>query len=141
MCESPEIGKNQHNIIAKPFCQILIVKEIEIIFKPSLIIGVWSVAGRPCITVIRKTVMLSMVCTGKMGWNVDKNKVLFITEIPRVIFSPDSAGIKKTNLSRRNDLVFHWSVLSQSYSAKMLIRTAGWMQLKRKNLGLLQIKR
>ena len=44
--------------------------------------GVWSVGGMPLVTVIRKTVMLSMV------------------EMPRVIFSPDSAGIRKTNLAR-----------------------------------------
>ena len=37
-------------------------------------------AGNPCITVIRNTVMFSMV------------------EMPRVIFSPDSAGMRKTNL-------------------------------------------
>ena len=42
--------------------------------------GVWSVGGIPLVTVIRNTVMFSMV------------------EIPRVIFSPDSAGIRKTNL-------------------------------------------
>ena len=48
-----------------------------------LMIGVWSVAGRPDITVIRNTVMFSMV------------------EIPRVTFSPDSAGIRKTKLRRR----------------------------------------
>ena len=28
-----------------------------------LMMGVWSVAGRPCITVIRKTVMFSIVYT------------------------------------------------------------------------------
>ena len=46
-----------------------------------LSIGVWSVGGSPDMTVMRNTVMLSMV------------------EIPRVIFSPDSAGIKNTNLN------------------------------------------
>ncbi len=45
-----------------------------------LSIGVWSVGGSPDMTVMRKTVMLSMV------------------EMPSVIFSPDSAGIRKTNL-------------------------------------------
>ena len=48
--------------------------------------GVWSVAGRPLITVIKNTVMFSMV------------------EMPSVIFSPDSAGIKNTNLARREIL-------------------------------------
>jgi hypothetical protein len=43
--------------------------------------GVWSVGGMPLVTVIRNTVMLSIV------------------EIPRVIFSPDSAGIRKTKLT------------------------------------------
>ena len=38
--------------------------------------------GSPDITVIRNTVMFSIV------------------EIPRVIFSPDSAGIRNTNLNR-----------------------------------------
>ena len=31
---------------------------------------------------------------------------LSITEMPSVIFSPDSAGIKKTNLGKRNHLIF-----------------------------------
>ena len=53
--------------------------------------GVLSVGGIPLVTVIKKTVMFSIV------------------EIPRVTFSPDSAGIKKTN------------------KAMMLINTAGWM--------------
>ena len=39
--------------------------------------------GRPDITVIRNTVMLSIV------------------EIPKVIFSPDSAGIRNTNLGNK----------------------------------------
>ena len=39
-----------------------------------------GLGGRGMVTVIKKTVMLSMV------------------EIPRVIFSPDSAGIRKTKL-------------------------------------------
>ena len=47
-----------------------------------LSIGVWSVGGRPDITVIKNTVMFSIV------------------EIPKVIFSPDSAGIRNTNLDR-----------------------------------------
>ena len=42
-----------------------------------------SVGGIPLVTVIRNTVMFSMV------------------EIPRVTFSPDSAGIRKTKLRRR----------------------------------------
>ena len=44
--------------------------------------GVWSVCGSPDITVIRNTVMFNMV------------------EIPSVIFSPDSAGIRNTNLEK-----------------------------------------
>jgi hypothetical protein len=47
----------------------------------SLRMGVWSVGGRPDMTVMRKTVMFNMV------------------EMPRVIFSPDSAGIRNTNLT------------------------------------------
>ena len=42
--------------------------------------GVLSVGGMPLVTVIRNTVMFSMV------------------EIPRVTFSPDSAGMRKTKL-------------------------------------------
>ena len=49
--------------------------------------GVWSVGGMPLVTVIRKTVMLSMV------------------EMPRVIFSPDSAGIRNTNLEDNCDFI------------------------------------
>ena len=55
-----------------------------------LMMGVWSVAGRPCMTVMRNTVMLSMV------------------EIPSVIFSPDSAGIRNTNL--RNNHLATWEL-------------------------------
>ena len=44
--------------------------------------GVWSVGGMPLVTVIKNTVMFNMV------------------EIPSVIFSPDSAGIRKTNLEK-----------------------------------------
>ena len=51
--------------------------------------GVLSVGGMPLVTVIKNTVMFNMV------------------EIPRVTFSPDSAGMRKTN------------------SAMMLMRTAG----------------
>ena len=40
--------------------------------------------GIPEVTVIKNTVMLSMV------------------EMPRVIFSPDSAGIRNTNLEQEN---------------------------------------
>ena len=39
--------------------------------------------GSPDMTVMRKTVMFNMV------------------EMPRVIFSPDSAGIRNTNLNNR----------------------------------------
>ena len=46
-------------------------------------IGVWSVGGMPLVTVIKNTVMFNMV------------------EIPRVIFSPDSAGIRKKDLAIR----------------------------------------
>ena len=53
--------------------------------------GVLSVGGMPLVTVIKNTVILSIV------------------EIPRVTFSPDSAGMRKTK------------------SAMMLMRTAGWM--------------
>ena len=53
----------------------------------SLSIGVSSVGGRPDMTVMRKTVMLSMV------------------EIPRVIFSPDSAGIRNTNLNQTKNTI------------------------------------
>ena len=65
--------------------------------------GVWSVGGIPLVTVIKNTVMFSMV------------------EIPNVIFSPDSAGMQKTNL---------WNVIRsrnsfRTYRARMLIRTAG----------------
>jgi hypothetical protein len=49
----------------------------------SLRMGVWSVGGRPDMTVMRKTVMFNMV------------------EMPRVIFSPDSAGIRNTNLTNK----------------------------------------
>ena len=42
----------------------------------------------PWVTVIRKTVMLSMV------------------EMPNVVFSPDSAGMRKTNL----DLIFETEI-------------------------------
>ena len=45
-----------------------------------LSIGVCPVGGMPWVTVIRNTVMLSMV------------------EMPNVVFSPDSAGMRKTNL-------------------------------------------
>ena len=67
--------------------------------------GVLSVGGSPLITVIRNTVMLSIV------------------EMPRVIFSPDSAGIRKTHLSIRN--FGGLSNIEKSYKAKMLMRTAG----------------
>ena len=40
--------------------------------------------GSPDMTVMRKTVMFNMV------------------EMPRVIFSPDSAGIRNTNLNNRH---------------------------------------
>ncbi len=49
----------------------------------SLRMGVWSVGGSPDMTVMRKTVMFNMV------------------EMPRVIFSPDSAGIRNTNLTNK----------------------------------------
>ena len=49
-----------------------------------LSMGVWSVGGSPDMTVMRKTVMFNMV------------------EMPRVIFSPDSAGIRNTNLNNRH---------------------------------------
>ena len=95
-----------------------------------LMIGVWSVAGRPCITVIRKTVMFNIVYTGQSDTREGEREYgnLSLTEMPSVIFSPDSAGIRKTNLgSKRNHLIFPARLNSRSYSAKMLIRTAGWM--------------
>ena len=35
-----------------------------------------------------------------------------LTEMPSVIFSPDSAGIRKTNLGKRNHLIFYPSQFS-----------------------------
>ena len=78
--------------------------------------GVWSVGGIPLVTVIRKTVMLSMV------------------EMPRVIFSPDSAGIRNTNLEDKCDFILvlkskmsHLQATRKTDRARMLMSTAGWM--------------
>ncbi len=49
-----------------------------------LMSGVWSLGGSPDMMVMRKTVMFNMV------------------EMPRVIFSPDSAGIRNTNLTEKD---------------------------------------
>ena len=77
-----------------------------------LMMGVWSVAGRPCITVIRKTVMFSIVYTVVMEGGRERQDYISLTEMPSVIFSPDSAGMRKTNLDERNHLIFPRSVLS-----------------------------
>ena len=67
-----------------------IVDNVDNVDICLLMMGVWSVAGRPCMTVIRNTVMLSIV------------------EMPSVIFSPDSAGIRNTNL--RNNHLATWEL-------------------------------
>jgi hypothetical protein len=71
--------ERQPRIIPKNY-KIKCMMEVVFALNNLLSIGVWSVGGSPDMTVMRKTVMLSIV------------------EMPSVIFSPDSAGIRKTNL-------------------------------------------
>ena len=61
----------------------------------------------PLVTVIKNTVMFNMV------------------EMPNVIFSPDSAGMRKTNLISK--ILINIMTLLRTYKARMLMRTAGWM--------------
>ena len=90
-----------------------------------LMIGVWSVAGRPCITVIRKTVMFNMVYTGQSFMMEGREKYLFYRDAKCDFLSRLCRNQKDKSRGEKSlDIPL---VSSQSYSAKMLIRTAGWM--------------
>ena len=66
--------------------------------------GVLSVGGIPLVTVIRNTWNSHIPCSD-CSWGRDWGRALTVmfsmVEIPRVTFSPDSAGMRKTKLGLR----------------------------------------
>ena len=60
--------------------------------------GVLSVDGIPLVTVIRKTWTVSVMMRLLLRVRGALTVMFSMVEIPRVTFSPDSAGMRKTKL-------------------------------------------